>query len=269
MMIWKERQTEFYTMMKVGNQIKGTAMKNSNFPKIGVTLDYNTDETYAKTPWYALRANYIEAFASEGARIELLHYEYSDVEALVSELDGLVITGGNFDVAPELYGKSIEHQSVNPNFKRTRFEMALCKAAIAAKLPILGICGGEQLINVAMGGSLIQHIPQEVPNCLEHEQKAPKHLPTHNIKIMTGTKLHAIIGSTNADVNSTHHQAVKDLGNGIIVNAIAPDGVIEGIESDDPNWLCIGVQWHPEYMYTDNDIALIKHFVKTCRNQKN
>lgn len=234
-------------------------------PKIGVTLDYNLDETYAKSPWYALRGNYIEALAKEGAHVVLLHYEYDDLSALANELDGLVITGGNFDVDPNLYGEEIKHERVNPNLKRTNFEMGICKAAIAQKMPVLGICGGHQLINVVMGGSLIQHIPGEIENCLEHEQKVAKYLPTHDVTIHPGTKLHSIVKSSTIKVNTTHHQAVKDLGRDLVVNAIAPDGVIEGIETTDSNWLCIGVQWHPEYAYTEHDAALIKHFVNTCQ----
>ncbi len=244
---------------------EGTKM--SKKPKIGVTLDYNFDETYAKTPWYALRGNYIEAFSKEGAEVILLHYEYNDFNALVSELDGLVITGGNFDVDPSIYGETINHERVTPNLKRTNFELGVCKAAMAQKIPLLGICGGHQLINVIMGGTLIQHIPQEIDNCLEHEQEIAKHLPTHDVEVLQGTQLYSIVNTNNIKVNTTHHQAVKTLGSNLKVNAIAPDGVIEGIETTDSNWLCIGVQWHPEYTYTAHDAALIKHFVATCQNE--
>jgi putative glutamine amidotransferase len=236
-------------------------------PKIGITLDYNLDKTYAQTPWYALRSNYIEAFSNEGTRVELLHYEYDDLRTLVSELDGLVITGGNFDVDPTLYGEATTHERVNPNLKRTDFEFSICKAAMEKKIPILGICGGHQLINVVMGGTLIQHIPNEVENYLEHEQKVEKHIPTHEVAVIEGTKLHNIVNANSIKVNTTHHQAVKTLGIGLRTNAVASDGIIEGIEATDPNWLCIGVQWHPEYTYTAHDIALIKYFVATCRNQ--
>ena len=237
----------------------------SKKPKLGVTLDYNMDETYAKTPWYALRGNYIEALAKEGAQVVLLHYEYDDLAALAGELDGLVITGGNFDVDPTLYGETTKHERVNPNLKRTNFEMGICQAAIDKKLPILGICGGHQLINVVMGGTLIQHIPQEVESSLEHEQKVAKHLPTHDVAVSPGTRLHSIVQASTIKVNTTHHQAVKSLGKGLIASAVAPDGIIEAIETTDSNWLCIGVQWHPEYAYTKHDAALIKHFVNACQ----
>ncbi len=246
--------------------VKGQKMNRHNKkPRIGVTLDYNTDTTYAQTPWYALRGNYVESFAKEGAHIVLLHYEYGDLNALIDELDGLVITGGNFDVDPILYGESIQHERVNPNLKRSAFEVRILKAAIAKKIPILGICGGHQLINVVMGGNLIQHIPQEIETCLEHEQKVAKHLPTHEVTIEPNTRLHGIAKKTTIKVNTTHHQAIKNLGKDLIVNARATDGVIEGIESTCPSWFCLGVQWHPEYTYTEHDASLIKHFVNICQ----
>lgn len=234
-------------------------------PTIGVTLDYNRTEEYAKTPWYALRENYITALSDLGAKVLLLHYEYGVPAEIINELDGLVITGGNFDVDPNLYGETIAHERVSPNKKRTDFEFGVCRAAIDARLPMLGICGGEQLINVVMGGSLIQHIPDEIENCLEHEQKIAKHLPSHKVLVSEGTLLHEIVGENEIDVNTTHHQAVKAVGQGLRICGLAPDGVIEAIESIDKSWFCLGVQWHPEYCYIESDKSILKAFVDECK----
>lgn len=233
-------------------------------PVIGVTLDFNRTEEYAKTPWYALRENYITALSDLGAKVLLLHYEYGAPEEIIKELDGLVITGGNFDVDPNLYGETISHERVNPNQKRTNFEFGVCRAAIDSKTPLFGICGGEQLMNVVMGGSLIQHIPAEIDNYIEHEQKIAKHLPSHKVMVSEGSMLYDIVGAREIDVNTTHHQAVKTVGNGLQVCGVAPDGVIEAIESIDKSWFCLGVQWHPEYNHIESDKRILKAFVGGC-----
>ena len=129
--------------------------------------------------------------------------------------------------------------------------------------PVLGICGGEQLINVLYKGSLIQHIPDEIKNPIEHEQKNPRHEPGHSVRIKDNTKLHSIISTSNIMVNSAHHQAIKTPGNGLIVNALSADGIIEGIEDPTKNF-CIGVQWHPEFFIQGADIKLLKAFINAC-----
>ena len=119
--------------------------------------------------------------------------------------------------------------------------------------PLLGICGGEQLINVLYKGTLIQHIPDEIENPLEHEQNNPRNEAGHNVTIKKNTKLHNIISKNNIMVNSAHHQAVKNPGQGLVINAFSEDGVIEGIEDPTMNF-CIGVQWHPEFFIQNSKI---------------
>ena len=129
---------------------------------------------------------------------------------------------------------------------------------------MLGICGGQQLLNVVLGGTLIQHIPDEVPHALAHEQPNPRTEPGHKVLIERGTLLHSITKSDALEVNSAHHQAVKDVAPGVVIDARAPDGVIEGIE-DPRQRFCIGVQWHPEYGLSDGDKRLFAAFIAACQ----
>ena len=121
------------------------------------------------------------------------------------------------------------------------------RGALARDMPVLGICGGEQLLAVALGGTLIQHIPDSIPGALEHEQANPRDQPGHDVAVTPGTMLARIVGTVRMAVNSAHHQAVAQPGGRAVVNAVAPDGVIEGVE-DAGYRFCLGVQWHPEFL---------------------
>jgi putative glutamine amidotransferase len=130
--------------------------------------------------------------------------------------------------------------------------------------PVLGICGGEQLLNVVLGGTLIQHIPDRIPGALEHEQKNARTEPGHEIAIVPATLLHRIAGVEKAAVNTAHHQAVAKVAPGAVVNATTSDGVIEGIELP-AHPFCLGVQWHPEYFVSPIDKKIFDAFVAACR----
>ncbi len=239
-------------------------------PIIGFSLDYETPTpeqvgSYSKMPFYALRENYCTYIAGLGAvPLALLHIP-NMAENYLDLLSGLVVTGGAFDIPPSMYGASSQHETVILKENRTQFEVALLQGALKRKMPILGICGGEQLLNAVLGGSLHQHIPDAIENALEHEQKNPRHEAGHEVEIIQGTLLHKIIGQNNIAVNSAHHQAVASVSEGVIINAMAPDGVIEGIEYPEHPF-CLGVQWHPEYLVTQADNLILEAFVKACRD---
>jgi putative glutamine amidotransferase len=211
---------------------------------IGLTLDHEPPGGYSQYPWYAIRENYCSAVRHAGGLPVLLPHDPELAESYLDRIDGLVVTGGGFDVDPALFGAPSRHASVKTKDRRTAFELAAAKGALARDMPVLGICGGEQLLAVALGGTLVQHIPDEIPGALPHRQPNPRHEPGHGVRIVPGTLLHRIAGADSLAVNSAHHQAVKTAGPGVVVDAVAEDGVVEGIE-DPRRRFCLGVQWHP------------------------
>jgi len=233
-------------------------------PLIGVTLDAESPGGYSAYPWYALRQNYAEAIAGAGGLPVALPHDPALAEAMLDRLDALVITGGAFDVDPALYGAGTRHATVSLKEGRTEAELALTRGALARGMPVLGICGGEQLLAVALGGSLIQHIPDTIAGALEHEQPNPRHQPGHRVAIVPGTRLAAIVGAGAMDVNSAHHQAVADPGPRAVVNATAPDGVIEGIEDPSARF-CLGLQWHPEFLLDPGDRRIFDALIAASR----
>ncbi len=232
-------------------------------PLIGVTLDAELPGGYSAYPWYALRQNYAAAIAAAGGLPVALPHDPALAEAFLDRIDALVVTGGAFDVDPTLYGAGARHATVTLKEGRTAAELALVAGALARDRPVLGICGGEQLLAVALGGTLIQHIPDAVPDALEHEQPNPRHEPGHRVTIVPGTVLARIVGATTMDVNSAHHQAVAASGPRAAVNAVAPDGVIEGVE-DPARRFCLGVQWHPEFLIDPGDRRIFDALIAAC-----
>ena len=181
------------------------------------------------------------------------------VDDYVALLDGLLMPGGN-DIPPSEYGEE-PHESVTLlDDDRYQFEKALGAAWIRdTDKPLLGICLGSQWINVLHGGSLVQDIPSEYDG-LSHRDRE------HTVTIEPGSKLAAILGVTNTDVNSFHHQAVGDVGDGLRVVARCPDGVVEATETTDPDRFLIGVQWHPERLPDDQrQQRLLRAFVDAAR----
>ena len=144
-------------------------------PVIGVTLDSEQPGGYSKYPWYALRQNYADAIIAAGGLSVALPHDAELAGAYLARLDGLVVTGGAFDVDPALYGDAGRHATVTLKERRTAAEMALTRGALAMNMPVLGICGGQQLLAVAVGGTLIQDISDSVPLALEHEHANLRH----------------------------------------------------------------------------------------------
>ncbi len=233
-------------------------------PLIGVTLDAEAPGGYSKFPWYALRRNYAEAIAAAGGLPVALPHAATLADAWLDRLDALVVTGGAFDVDPALYGEAGRHETVTLKAGRTAAELALTQGALARDMPVLGICGGEQLLAVALGGSLIQHIPDSIADALAHEQPNPRDEPGHPVAVREGTLLHRIVGGATMAVNSSHHQAVREPGASAVVNATAPDGVIEGIEAKGRKF-CLGVQWHPEFLVDPGDRRIFDALIAASR----
>ena len=196
-------------------------MKN---PIIGITFDFENSGGYSKFPWYAIRENYLTCLYKFGAIPFPILHENSLNNTLLKVLDGLVITGGNFDINPKLYSEN-NGGSRNIKDKRTNFEIGIFQKFLGTSKPILGICGGEQLMNVASGGSLIQDIDQSIQTKIYHEQQNPRNEVSHEIKITRHSKLFNIVKSEKIKVNSAHHQSVKNLGTDFVTSALAPERV--------------------------------------------
>jgi putative glutamine amidotransferase len=181
--------------------------------------------------------------------------------------DGLLVAGGDFDIPPERYGE-VRRPGCGPSRPgRTAFEEAMAAGAVAAGIPVLGVCGGMQLLAVVRGGALHQHLPDDLG--VSHEQPPPKDAPSHPVEVAPGSILARLAGPGSLDVNSTHHQAVSRPGRGMAVSARAPDGVVEAIEMDGHPF-ALGVQWHPEVLASRDprQAAILRGFVLAARERR-
>jgi putative glutamine amidotransferase len=165
-------------------------------------------------------------------------------------IDGLVLTGGE-DVDPAWYGAERSARLSPPSRERDLFELALFAAARQRELPILGICRGIQLINVALGGNLFQDIPSERPGAVEHRPESPRDARTHRVRLEPESRAAQALGGTGLTANSSHHQAIRDLAPGLRATGWTDDGLIEAAETPDGTPWLLAVQWHPEEMHAD------------------
>lgn len=239
-------------------------------PVIGMTSDYNggdRPEFGGKEPTAFIRNRYINAIeACGGVPVVLPPVNDSKMaKEILFRIDGLLLTGSGPDIDPGLYGERQRFSFKKVDPKRSGLERELVKRACEKEMPILGICGGMQLLNVAGGGSLYQDIPSQVPGALKHDHGGK---PSHPIEIKKGTLLSRIVGKLQLYVNSSHHQGVKQVAPGYIVSALAEDGVIEGIEADGFPFV-VGVQWHPEYLHKeDQSRNIFRAFLKRAARHR-
>jgi putative glutamine amidotransferase len=202
-----------------------------------------------------LKSAYVESVERTGATPLLAAptAERGVIEDLLSMMDALVITGGHFDISPERYGQAQRGVRLDAiKAARTDFEWTLLEGALAKNVPILAVCGGMQLLNVVLGGTLVQDIRAELDGALDHEQPTSPREPHHAVDLEPECFLARELGRARIDVNTTHHQAIEKLGLGLKVLGRAPDGVVEAIalEADET---VVGVQWHPELL--DDDVS--------------
>jgi putative glutamine amidotransferase len=189
-----------------------------------------------------------------------------DLEALMQRLDGLLLAGGE-DICPERYGEGERHPKVVVTPARDDLEIPLARLAVERGLPVLGICRGIQLLNVALGGTLYQDLPDQRPSAVAHRQTDARHLGTHAFVPDVGSRLAALIGPEPLRVNTFHHQAVRDVAPGLVVCARAEDGLIEALETADGR--VVAVQYHPEDMapVCPRSAALFAGFIVMCREE--
>jgi len=227
-------------------------------PIIGITAMANADSGIV----YRCNQDYVHAILDAGGIPILLPACGGEVDyaALVDRMDGLLIPGGG-DVAPMLYGEEAIAQVTYTRRADDTFEFALIRAAAAQGKPILGICRGIQVINAAFGGTLWQDIPSQFPSRLCHRQTGPRYEPFHYVQLEPGSAMAALYGCLRLEVNSFHHQAVKDVAPGFRVSGRSSDGLIEAMEHE--SQYILGVQWHPEGMIREHPVqqALFRDFV--------
>ena len=213
--------------------------------------------------------DYVESVRRAGGDPRVLDPLKDNPEQVVAAIEGLLLTGG-VDVDPARYGETRHPAVQNVELDRDAFEFALLERAREAKLPVFGICRGLQVMNVAMGGTLVQDIPTETPGSREPPSANPPCAIAHEIWVSKGSRLWTLMQEKMAEsdgcsVNSRHHQAVKDVAPGFDVTATAPDGVVEAIECRNSPF-CLGVQWHPENFWRTGEFRpLFEGFIEACK----
>lgn len=214
--------------------------------------------------------DYLASVEQAGARARVLEVTESP-RKILDEVDGILLTGGG-DVDPVFYKEERHPLTHDAEPGRDEFEIDLARRAMSDNVPLLAICRGAQVLNVAAGGTLVQDIPSAIASELTHAVAEPKDLECHDIDVVAGSKLSAVLGdrldgACSCRVNSRHHQSVGRPGQGLVVNARAGDGVIEGIEKPDAAF-CVGVQWHPENFWQSGEFKpLFEAFVEAARER--
>ena len=244
----------------------------ASLPVIGITADSSEcEQTGSKTNregLYSLASRYCNAIENAGGLPIIIPHSRSrtQIRHLLRRIDGLLISGGGFDIDPAYYGEQPIAKLGKINSQRTFTELQSIAFGLERDLPMLGICGGAQAINVALGGSLYQDIATQLPAAQKHQQEERSDNYGHVVAVARGTLLYKVCRRQRLQVNTTHHQAIRKLGKGLAINATAPDGLIEGIESKKHSFV-LGLQWHPEVLARREAVQrkIFTFFVLACR----
>lgn len=223
-------------------------------------------------PSWVMSQRYVATLTNAGAVPWLIPLVDDDtLRWIYDSLDGVFLPGGA-DIDPVSYGEASHRSCDRTDRERDRVELALARWALADGKPLLGVCRGMQLINVAAGGTLYQDIAEQRPGSMKHDYfpfggaTFARDFLAHDVDVLPGTRLAAVFGGGSLAVNSMHHQGVRDLGEGLAPTAVAPDGLIEGLESSNGHYV-VGVQWHPEALTERQSAAgaLFREFIATAR----
>ena len=245
-----------------------------NRPRIGIPWRTSEEGRGSLLPWKGKNRHYADAVKKAGGEpVELALNDPERLEALLPTLDGFVLPGSPADVEPQEYGRKNQGKSEPADLPREQTDRAILKHAFAAKKPVLAICYGCQLLNVYLGGTLIQDLRSETGTQVAHRKKdltpEPEDDPRHAAHFEPGSRLAVLAGGDNAVVNSSHHQSIEEPGRQLRVTGRSPDGIVESVEwTGDDNWVT-GVQWHPERM-TGDPLAerLFKELTEVARTAK-
>lgn len=238
-------------------------------PMIAITPRFKTEDNVS---W--MKPEYLECLGAAGALPVILScntgaYSIEDIPELVSQFDGFLFSGGT-DLHPELYGEERLDCCGEIIPERDRLEIPLCREVVRQNKPMLGICRGSQVLNVALGGSLYQDIPSQLtpPVSIGHLQEKPYTVTAHPIKVLPGTPLYDMVQQDRIEINSVHHQGMKRLAPGLVPMAEAEDGIIEALYHTEKKFV-MGVQWHPELLGMGNLASeqIFRAFVQACASK--
>ena len=225
---------------------RNRVLRTTQMPFAPFVIISATTETIRGRSRVRVNEAYTNALTAAGLiPIILPPMEASLASAALDDVAGLVLTGGE-DMDPRLFGEEPHPAAGEAHAARDAYELALARTAAGHRIPTLAICRGMQVLNVALGGTLIQDIPSQSPSAIEHNATDKRGERVHRVDIDPTSKLTRAIGSTLIFTNSSHHQSVRELGEDLRASGRSEDGIIEGVESNDPAWWMLGVQWHPE-----------------------
>jgi len=230
-------------------------------PVVGITIGDG-----GRPGFHSMREDYVRSVEQAGAvPVGLPPVRAEDAAALLDRLDGVLLSGG-VDVDPVLFGQAPHPKLGQVDRRRDDFELALTREALRRDMPILAICRGHQVLNVATGGTLIQDIPSIVTGAVEHDAGGPRWRRVHRVDVSPASRLREILGQDTMSVNSFHHQAVDRLGEGLVVSARSEDGIVEGLEAPASRFV-LSVQWHPESFWSrpDSFQPLFDAHAEACR----
>ena len=240
---------------------------------VGIISDYQVDESRPENlrelhDFFKLKNRWISSFVkvcgTEKISFVILPISPEQIDNFANLVDGVVFTGGQ-DIDAKYFGQEKHPSTDHDSIKRTEFELEFAKKMTIKKKPILGICRGNQLLNVADDGDIIQDIPSFIQTNIVHSGEIIEKT-RHSVNISKNSLLYKILKTEKIDVNSAHHQAIGKVGKNFKISAKAPDGVIEAIENNKNDFFLLGIQWHPEALATQNDKKILQAFCEAVEN---
>lgn len=240
------------------------------YPLVGVTTS-RIDTKYSY-PAHAVAEKYVRSLADSGAAPVLIPLGLSEdqLERIFAALDGILFTGGG-DIHPSRFGEHLDENSKMIDEDRDRVELELFHRTVQRGLPFFGICRGFQLVNVGMGGTLYTDILEQHPDAMRHDffPDFPRDMLAHSVQISPNSVLYGILGEESIQVNSLHHQGIREVASQLLPSAASPDGIIEGVELRNYPF-GLAVQWHPEWLQEYQPMrSLFQTFVQACAAPKN
>ena len=234
-------------------------------PLIGILLNDGGEGGYSIYPWYVMRQNYSEVIAKNGGIPVFIGHDSEIVDDYVKLLDGIVFTGGDFAVPIEAYTSGIPEDYKPKPHSRDGVEYPLIKLSYNNNIPVLGVCGGMQQMNVVFGGTLYENLKGSLNTPIQHRNENLCNT-VHKVDIKLDSKLYQIVKAEQLAVNSCHHAGLRKVANNLAISSTSSDGVIESIEAKNKHFF-IGVQWHPEFELSDEEKKLWQAFVEAAKER--